>query len=222
MVSILDQNACARSGRDGDHFAIASFDVRPMTSLLQAAFLLFVAAISPGPNNLLVMRITAFKGWRGALPAVAGILMGGLVLLFVVVTGSGKAFGEWPWLRRTIELGGVICLVFLGARLFVTAGDCDRAMPLPSGLFGLFGFQFLNPKGWVLVLTVVTAVHAPDPTEALLRLMPLFIVIPAACLLLWAGLGGAMASRITRPAVRTWTDRTLGALLVVAALLLLV
>lgn len=193
-----------------------------MTFSLQAALLLFVAAISPGPNNLVVMRTTAFKGWRGALPALAGILMGGLVLLVVVLTGTVKAFDEWPWLRNAIEFGGVGTLVLLGIRLFATAGHLDRTMPLPVGLLGLFGFQFLNPKGWVLVLTVVAAVRATNPAEALLRLVPLFIFIPAACLLIWVGLGSAMALHITRPAVRIWTDRTLGLLLIVAALLLLV
>lgn len=65
-----------------------------MTSLLAIAGLLFVAAGTPGPNNLVVMRTAAAAGFIGALPAVGGVVLGGLALLAVVATGVGAAFHE--------------------------------------------------------------------------------------------------------------------------------
>lgn len=192
-----------------------------MASLLSIAGLLLVAAITPGPNNLVVLRTAAGNGWHGALPAIAGIVAGGLALLVLVTAGAGNLFSTWPWLRVAIETGGALYLAWLGARM-VTAADRDEgSMPLPGGFLGLFGFQFLNPKGWIMVLTVVAASPATGVVSSLLALAPLFACIPTLCLLLWARLGGVLARHLAVPAVRRWTDRGLGALLIFTALLLL-
>lgn len=193
-----------------------------MTSLFSTGLFLLIAAITPGPNNLVVMRAAAHGGWKAALHAVAGVVAGGLVLLLVVVSGADSVFSKWPWLRGAIEAGGVLYLVWLGARMIAAAGREAGSTALPGGFAGLFGFQFLNPKGWVMVLTVVAALPAADPAHAFKYLAPLFLCIPTACLLLWAALGGAVAPHLIRPLVRQWTDRALGALLILAALMLFV
>ncbi|HEX7342354.1 MAG TPA: LysE family translocator [Rhodanobacteraceae bacterium] len=193
-----------------------------MTSLLPIAMFLSVAAITPGPNNLVVMRTAMRNGWTGVLPTMAGIVTGGLALLALVTVGAGGAFQAWPWLRATIEIGGAVYLVSMGVRLFSAAGHDDDKTPLPIGLPGLFGFQFLNPKGWVMVLTAVAAMPSTAASRTFLELAPLFVLIPIAGLAVWAGLGGVLASRLIVPAVRRWTDRTLSALLILAALLLFV
>lgn len=193
-----------------------------MTPLFPIALFLVVAAITPGPNNLVVMRIGARDGWTGALPAVAGIVGGGLALLAMVTAGAGSAFSKWQWLRTIIETAGALYLFWLGVRLFIEAGHDGKGTPLPVGLRGLFGFQFLNPKGWVMVLTAVAALPATTASNTFLSLAPMFILIPSLGLLAWAVLGGVLASRLARLVVRRWTDRVLGALLVLAALLLFV
>jgi hypothetical protein len=112
---------------------------------------------------------------------------------------------------------------------------------------GLFGFQFLNPKSWVLVLTATAA--TPASWSALARfgqLAALFAVIPTVCLLLWATLGKATATAAAAATAKhegpgtglareaggatsagggragQRLDRILGALLIVSAILLLV
>jgi threonine/homoserine/homoserine lactone efflux protein len=191
-----------------------------MASLFPAALFLIVTAITPGPNNLLVMRTASRNGWRGALPAIVGVVAGGLALLGAVIVGAGSAFITWPALRSGVEAGGVLYLVWLGVRLFAEAGRETSAMALRAGFRGLFVFQFLNPKGWVMVLTVVAAMPATGTADTFLHLAPLFVCIPSFCLLLWAALGDAVSRHLSRAVVRTWTDRILGALLIVTSLLL--
>lgn len=189
-----------------------------MSPLLPIAMFLLVAVLTPGPNNLVVMRTAARAGWTGACPAVAGIVAGGLALLAIVSAGAGRAFSQWPWLRVLVEASGALYLAWLGARLFVAAGRGGDPSSLPAGPGGLFVFQFLNPKGWVMVLAAAAALPATGAAGTFWRLAPLFIVIPVSGLLLWAGLGGLLASRLARPVVRRWTDRVLGTLLILAAL----
>ncbi len=93
---------------------------------------------------------------------------------------------------------------------------------------GLFGFQFLNPKSWVLVLTATAATPAGWSGLARFgRLAALFALIPTICLLLWAVLGKATAAteaaaKDDRTGAGAWLDRILGALLIASARLLLV
>jgi threonine/homoserine/homoserine lactone efflux protein len=252
-----------------------------MEALIGAAGAIAAAALTPGPNNFVVMRTAARGGIAAALPAIAGVVLGSLVLLGVVVAGAGAAFDAVPHLRVALTIAGCLYLVYLGVRLLRggSGGGKERAPArapqdaqdgkhmenvqaaretsqaaksqerLPAGVAGLFGFQFLNPKSWVLVLTATAA--TPAGSGGLARfggLAVLFAVIPTACLLLWAALGKATAvAATTEPGTakheraeaglerdprgaaggrsgraRAWLDRVLGALLIASALLLLV
>lgn len=190
--------------------------------LLPVVTLLLISAITPGPNNLIVLRAASRGGTVAALPAIVGVLLGGLALLLIVVIGLGTLFVHWPWLRLAVALCGSGYLVVLGLKLMRPARGEARDPPLPTGWLALSGFQFLNPKGWVMVLTVTAAWPAPDPLTALMVLAPLFIVIPAACLLLWAMAGGLLTHQLARPAVSRRVDRVLGVLLIASAVLLFI
>jgi threonine/homoserine/homoserine lactone efflux protein len=197
-------------------------------ALIGVAALIVVAAITPGPNNLVVMQAAARGKAGGAVPAIAGIGLGSLALLAVVVAGAGAAFVAEPRLRTALALGGCLYLSWLGLQLVVRTfrGNARPttapATPLPAGVLGLFGFQFLNPKSWVMVLTATAAGQSGAGVLAtFLRLSVLFVVIPAICLALWSSLGSAMARVLERPAVRRWFDRGMGLLMVGSAALLL-
>jgi threonine/homoserine/homoserine lactone efflux protein len=196
-----------------------------MNPLLAACGLLCVAAITPGPNNLVVLRAAGHAGLRGAMPAIVGIVCGGLLLLAVMALGAGVAFATHPPLRRWTAVIGALYLVWLGISLCL-AGIRSRhgaatSAALPAGVLGLIGFQFLNPKSWVIVLTVLAAMPATGLHDYL-PLAGLFMLIPTLCLLLWAALGAWLARWLVRPTVRRGVDIVMGALLVACAFLLLI
>jgi threonine/homoserine/homoserine lactone efflux protein len=189
------------------------------------AGLLCVAALTPGPNNLVVLRTASRDGLRGALPAVAGVVLGGLALLCVTAVGAGTAFAAWPALRRWLAIAGAAYLVWLGVSLIADGlranrPHADKDVALPAGTLGLVGFQFLNPKSWVMVLTAIASVPV-DGLRGYLPLAGLFVAIPAVCLLLWAALGALLARSLTCPRIRRGADLGMGALLVASAGLLL-
>ncbi|MHB1058925.1 MAG: LysE family translocator [Rhodanobacter sp.] len=196
-----------------------------MNPLLAAAGLLCMAAITPGPNNLAVLRAAGHAGLRGAMPAIAGIVCGGLLLLAVTALGAGTMFAAYPPLRRWTGVLGSLYLAWLGVSLCLAGmrpkHSAAAAMALPAGMLGLAGFQFLNPKSWVIVLTVLAAMPATGLRDYL-SLAGLFVLIPTLCLLLWAVLGAWLARWLLRPAARRAADIAMGVLLVACALLLLI
>jgi threonine/homoserine/homoserine lactone efflux protein len=196
-----------------------------MHDLLAPAGLLFAAAITPGPNNLVVLRASGRGGVRGAAGTIGGIVLGGLALLAIAAAGVGSMLATHATLRTGLGAAGAIYMAWLGLRLLGTG--TRRASPeradaaLPAGVLGLFGFQFLNPKGWVMVLTLVASWPATS-LSGYLPLALLFIAIPSICLLLWSLAGRVLAAHMARPHSRRRIDAALGALLLASAALLLI
>jgi threonine/homoserine/homoserine lactone efflux protein len=194
-----------------------------MNSLIAAAGFITAAAVTPGPNNLLVMRAAA-GGTAKALPAIAAIVLGSLVLLALVVAGGGTLFERYPVVRTVVTVAGALCLGWLGLQLALrasaTANARDGAL-LPVGAASVFAFQFANPKGWVMVLTAAAAVQGDmSAVAAFAWLALLFVAILTASLALWSYCGALLATYLARPVCRVWLDRTMGGLLAVCALLL--
>jgi threonine/homoserine/homoserine lactone efflux protein len=196
-----------------------------METLLAVAGLITVGAITPGPNNLIVLRTAAKGGFPDALPAVAGIVLGGLGLLLLVAAGGAILFQLLPGLRLALALAGSMYLVWLGFRLiagsFGPKQDDESGLRLPAGLAGLAAFQLLNPKSWVLVLTAVAAMPPSSPL-VLLQLAGLFVVIPATCLLLWSSCGALMMRALANGSISSWFDRVMGGTLAASAAALVV
>jgi threonine/homoserine/homoserine lactone efflux protein len=195
-------------------------------TLLGTVGLLVAGAMTPGPNNFIVMREAVRAGWRGALPAIAGIVGGSLALLLLAAAGVGTMLAAEPRLARAVAVVGCLYLAWLGVRLLVSSGSLEAgaadAPGLPTGIWGIFAFQFLNPKAWLLVLTVTASAQATlGPVAALPPLAALFIVIPSACLALWSGAGVFLERRLRHEAAKRWLDRSMGLLLVGSAVLLL-
>lgn len=194
-----------------------------MRDLLACAGLLLAAAITPGPNNLVVLREAGRGGMRAAAGAIGGIVLGGLALLAVVATGAGALLSTHAALRATLAALGAVYMAWLGVRLIGSprSAGSTRAMALPTGALGLFGFQFLNPKGWAMVTAIVAARPAAD-AAGYLPLVLLFTAIPLACLLLWGFAGQRLAAHLARPRSRRRIDAAMGVLLLASAALLLV
>ena len=191
-----------------------------MNVIVGISGLIFIAAITPGPNNLIVLQLARARGLRSALPAIAGILAGGLVLIALTQFGLGALTSRYPWLDQVLVVAGVAYLGGLGLRLvylsFGTAGTTPGSVQV--GLLGapaLFGLQFANPKAWVLVLTASAAARGVVPNQFVLPL--LFAVICSASLLAWAALGQVAARILQGGLARARFDRVMGALLVASA-----
>ena len=195
-----------------------------MNPLIAAAGVLLVAAITPGPNNLVVLTAGARAGFLGALPAMAGVVTGTLALVTVAVFGAGAAFAAEPRLRIVIAAAGCAYLVWLGLQLMMKRGgvgsSAAHASNLPSGAASLFVFQFLNPKSWVTVLAVTATAPGEASVVGYWPLLALFVLIPAACLMVWALFGSVLAGHLAAPGRAMVFHRAMGALLLASAVLM--
>lgn len=181
-----------------------------------------VGALTPGPNNLIVLERAARNGFASALPAVAAITTGSVALILVAGGSAGVLLDGHRWLRAVVTIAGCVYLCWLGLRLLI--GTRAAVAPAPrlwsDRAPALFAFQFVNPKAWAIALTASTALEeSRSLSAALLDLALLFAFIPTVCLLLWSAAGAALSRSLQRPPVRIAFDRVMGLLLLSSAML---
>src|SRR6266446_7815278 len=68
--------------------------------------LLFAATVTPGPNNLLMLRIGLENGRHAALAPATGVVLGGVAMLLLTCAGLARAFATHPWLRAATAICG--------------------------------------------------------------------------------------------------------------------
>lgn len=155
--------------------------------LLAFANFAFVASITPGPNNLMVMASGAAFGMRATIPHIAGIAVGFAVLLSAVVFGLGALLDQMPVLWSVLKWGGVIWLCYLAWQLarpavFWTPPDTgSTAGPgnaRPMTLVEAALFQWVNPKAWTMAVAVTVA-YADLATAAWQRALIMSLVFAA-------------------------------------------
>ena len=187
-------------------------------SELFIAFVLFATVMffTPGPNNIMLLSSGLTYGFRRTLPHVAGITIGVAFMIAAVGLGLGSVFVAWPVLQTILKYAGIAYLLYLAAAIAmsgpVSTQDNRRG---PMTFWGAAMFQWINVKGWVMVIGSITAYAA-------IASFPWNIVIQVAlCLLLgvlacsaWALFGSALRPLLTSP-------RAVRAFNIVMALLLL-
>src|SRR2546428_12857668 len=98
-----------------------------MTELLPLATYCLVMSSTPGPNNVMLTASGANFGYRGTLPAILGIVVGGALQTYVTCLGLGALFVAYPTLPTELPVAGALYL--LGLSWWPTGGG-GRASPL--------------------------------------------------------------------------------------------
>lgn len=177
--------------------------------------MLVVSAITPGPNNAIVMEAGA-RGRGAAAVAITGVASGTLILLVLVWLGVGAVVEASPRLKLALSIVGGAYLVWLGVSLARASGmraPDSRARKLPASVPAIAVFQLLNPKAWILVITVTAA----TPAIGLIELTALILAVTGSCLALWAAAGAAASRALERPAARLVFNRVMGSVLALSA-----
>ena len=115
-----------------------------------------VTTLSPGPNTLLVMNHSVRYGMRAGLVTIWANLTSQFFFMILVIYGFGNYLSQTPTLYFIIKTAGAIYLIYLGIRLFLSAGKTQAltVVSKPSDRRSLakyrFGEAFLvsssNPK----------------------------------------------------------------------------
>jgi threonine/homoserine/homoserine lactone efflux protein len=179
---------------------------------------LVVGAITPGPNNFMVMQASVHGGIAAAGSVMLGVSLGSLGLLALISFGVGSAIRTYPELGFVLSVVGGGYLAWLGAASMFQAPaevGAEARRGTPTSLWGIAAFQLLNPKAWILIMTAVAAV---SDNFSVFALAILIMVVSGVCLSVWAIAGSASARLLAAPHAKLWFDRTMGSLLLISGM----
>lgn len=193
-----------------------------MTELLPLMSYCLVMSATPGPNNVMLATTGANFGGRGALPAILGIQAGMFVQTMLLCVGLGSVFLAYPLVQQVLRIGGSLYLVFLAWKLSM-APVAGAQAPRAVSFLQAATFQALNPKSWLKSVTVASVFmpvgHNPVGNALLMAVIGTLMGMP--CNLIWAMFGVAIGRLLKDPVKQRAFNLTMGATLLVLAMLFL-
>ncbi|RAU47574.1 MULTISPECIES: LysE family translocator [unclassified Pseudomonas] len=170
-----------------------------METFLPFVLFAFVASITPGPTNILVLTNSSRHGLLRTLPLMLGGCAGAALMVLIVGTGLGDLLAHHRQVQRVMTWVGIAWLTWLAWQIFsapAEAVDPDTAARGPRlGLWSAASLQLVNPKTWMMALAVVS-VFAGSDADRLWRIVWLslvFFLVAIPCMSAWAYLGVSAA-----------------------------
>jgi threonine/homoserine/homoserine lactone efflux protein len=174
------------------------------------ALFAFVASITPGPNNLMLMRSGAMFGVRRSLWHVFGIQAGFAALVVLSNLGVATLLLALPATLGVLRWACFLYLLWLAwlilrdahPRPAAASPPETRARPLRF-VEGLL-FQLVNPKAWMMALTIANAFYggtAPSYLDLAVAIL-ICLCIGGPCMLTWTIWGAAIDRILRQPRAR--------------------
>jgi threonine/homoserine/homoserine lactone efflux protein len=182
----------------------------------------FVMSITPGPNNVMLTASGATFGFRRTVPHIFGVCAGFILVLLAVCAGLDAIFTRWPDIQTALRWVGAAYLVYLGWRILRSGEAQAGNSPRPLTIVEAAGFQFLNPKAWVMTLTAA-AMFLPRELGLLAAcayMVAIMAVVNLPCITVWALFGSSLRGFLAKPAGRATFNATMAVALAITGIMM--
>ena len=124
--------------------------------ILSMALFWIVAAYTPGPNNVIASYSGFNFGIKKTLPHIFGVALGFTFLIFLLIIGLVNVFKIFPIIQVSLKYLGSMFLVYLAYKIYFSKIDSEKKNENPVKFIETFLFQFLNPKGVLIGIIIVS------------------------------------------------------------------
>jgi threonine/homoserine/homoserine lactone efflux protein len=196
-----------------------------MTIEQAVAFVLFavVAAVTPGPSNVMLTAAGAASGVLKGLPCLFGVTTGMGLMLFVVPLGLGSLVLGHPLALTGLKWGGAAFLLWLAWKIATSAGPEVTGERRPVGFVEAAVFQWVNPKSWLVSVSAAGTYLSAESGGAVVQsalLGGLFFLAALPSCFLWLAFGAAVQRFLHGPRALRAFNLTLGVLLALSVALI--
>ena len=187
-------------------------------SLLPFLIFAFVASITPGPTNILVLANSQHFGVKNTVPAILGGCAAASAIVLISGAGAGEILRQYPLIRQVMSWAGVLWLSFLSWQLFnapaanIAGVSHQRFTARAAALL-----QVINPKTWMMALAVVSVFADQGGQRQVAYLSLMFFLIALPCLGAWALLGAGSSRLLRSPSTLQAFNRIMALLLLGSA-----
>jgi threonine/homoserine/homoserine lactone efflux protein len=125
--------------------------------ILSIALFWFVAAYTPGPNNIVASYSGFNFGIKKTIPHILGTTLGFTSLVFFLTVGLINIFKLFPIIQIIIRYLGTVFLLYLAYKISFSQVSIETKKENPVKFIETFLFQYLNPKGVMVGIVVVSS-----------------------------------------------------------------
>lgn len=186
----------------------------------------FVMFMTPGPNNAMLALSGIKFGFRKTIPHMIGIPLGHTTQILLVCFGLGTIFQQFPEVQQLLKFIGCAYLFYLAYKMIGSLNfkAQNNSSGRPMKIYEALLFQFLNPKAWVVALTVVT-VFFPNSENFIKGTLFVSLSAPLMCffsVVTWAGFGHSIRLFIKNEKIKKFIEILMAVLLIFTALFILI
>ena len=124
--------------------------------ILSIALLWFVTAYTPGPNNVVASYSGFNFGIAKTVPHILGVTLGFTSLVIFLTIGLVNVFKLFPVIQIIIKYLGTLFLIYLAYKIASSSNSDETQKENPVKFIETFLFQYLNPKGVMVAIIVVS------------------------------------------------------------------
>jgi len=170
--------------------------------IIALAGFILVSSATPGPNNLMLMASGANFGLIRTAPHVLGICMGMVVMITLIWFGLAEIFDTYPAVLNTLKIISSGYLLYLAWKIATATGTGKETANAskPFSMLQAALFQWVNPKAWMMALSMITIYRLPfSPEMAYALTLLIFAVIMLPTITAWAFMGLNIKRMLNNP-----------------------
>ncbi|WP_233008415.1 LysE family translocator [Rheinheimera faecalis] len=160
----------------------------------------WVACITPGPNNMMILSSGLNFGVRASLPHLFGINLGFCLMVVLIGMGLGSVFTLYPMLHQLVKVVGLLYLLWLAWKIATTDPvSTSEGKVKPFGFWQAAAFQWVNAKAWVMITGAVATFTTVGGNIGLqiFLITAAFFLVGLPCTTSWL-LGGHLMSKVLK------------------------
>ena len=203
--------------------------VHPMSQILiiisPLMVMLFVASITPGPNNLMLMLAGTRFGFAQTVPHLLGVTGGTVLVICITCAGLGTLMLGHPRIVDCMSVACALYLLWMATQLLGLGGRAaghgnPAAQVRPMRLHEAAMFQFVNPKVWTMAVAAAgIAARFPFPPAVSMTVVALTTaIVNSPCIALWAACGKVMRRQLDDARTRRIFDGSMSMLVAATAI----
>jgi threonine/homoserine/homoserine lactone efflux protein len=161
-----------------------------------------IAAYTPGPNNTLLMASGMNFGFRRSLPLVLGVTIGFPLMIGLIGLGLGKVFELSGVLYQVLKYVGAAYMLYLAWKIATSQPTDEQAEvdSIPLSFAQMMLFQWINPKGWIMAMTALSAYTAgANYYTGVAIVVATFVFMGLTSAITWALFGAGLKQVMTDP-----------------------
>ena len=124
--------------------------------ILSLSLFMLVTSCSPGPNNIVASYSGFNFGLTKTIPHMLGVIFGFTTLVIITNFGLINVFKNFPMLQEILKYTGTIFLIYLAYKITFSKNKSNSTSKNPVKFIETFFFQFLNPKGVIVSIIMVS------------------------------------------------------------------